>query len=394
MYDGNVGLIVTNAHVGARLPAPWLQPLLRWPCSPRRSEHALGRRTQVVKGSEAVRVTFTDGRTLEGSVLGVDDVTDIALVQVDCADSGPLPAAPLGNSAALELGDWVIAVGNPFGLDNSVTLGILSNLQRSSAEVGIPDKRLNFLQTDCAINPGNSGGPLVNEFGEARRPGATGPAHACDRARPLRTPRLAEELRWAQVIGISTAIRADAEGIGFAIPINTVKAVCARLAEGLTVRHPYLGVQMVTNAPPPGAAAGAGPLPGCAPGVRIVRVLSGSPAEEAGLLPGDVVVAAQGDDVHSARQLQASARTGRPPPGPRGPRGRSALFGAQALVEESPIGQVLALEIVRDEDLLLVEATTGDMSARPAGDGGAGGGEGGAYKQLVVAAATGRPDYF
>ena len=104
-----------------------------------------------------VRVTFTDGRSLEGSVLGVDDVTDIALVKVDSDASGPLPAALLGNSASLEIGDWVIAVGNPFGLDNTVTLGILSNLHRSSAEVGIPDKRLDFLQTDCAINPGNSG---------------------------------------------------------------------------------------------------------------------------------------------------------------------------------------------------------------------------------------------
>lgn len=104
-------------------------------------------------------MTFTNGRVLEGSVLGVDDVTDIAIVKVDPEGKGeePLPAAPLGNSTAMEIGDWVIAVGNPFGLDNTVTLGILSNLNRTSAEVGIPDKRLDFLQTDCAINPGNSG---------------------------------------------------------------------------------------------------------------------------------------------------------------------------------------------------------------------------------------------
>lgn len=302
VYDGEAGLIVTNAHV--------------------------------VKGSVGVKVTFIDGRTLEGSVLGADDVTDIALVKVDSQATGPLPTAPLGNSATLEIGDWVIAVGNPFGLDNTVTLGILSNLQRTSAEVGIPDKRLDFLQTDCAINPGNSGGPLVNEYGE--------------------------------VIGISTAIRADAEGIGFAIPINIAKAVCARLAEGSAVRHAYLGVQMVTN--PPGASSGPDALqpgsdrlrgssggvmtPGL--GVKIVRVLPSSPAEAAGLQAGDIVVSIEGEEVRTARQLQA-------------------------VVEQSTIGQRLSLEILRGGVRHTVQALTGDMAGRRAGDSS---GERGAYKQL------------
>jgi hypothetical protein len=173
-----------------------------------------------------MRVTFTDGRTFEARLLGSDDVTDLALLAVvpprapagaaaeDVADAIAalaLPQAPLGDSPCLDVGDWVVAVGNPVGLDSSVTLGIVSALRRSAAEVGIPDKRLDFIQTDAAINPGNSGGPLVNEFGE--------------------------------VVGISTAIRADAEGIGFAIPINTAKGVAAALAEGRPVQHPYLGIQ-------------------------------------------------------------------------------------------------------------------------------------------------------
>ncbi len=199
MVDGARGHVLTNAHV--------------------------------VAGARRVRVTFTDGRTLEARVLGVDAVTDLALLELQTtpASAGDassaanddassriaaqtLPAAPLGDSRALEVGDWVVAVGNPFGLDNSVTLGIVSALRRTAAEVGIPDKRLDFIQTDAAINPGNSGGPLVNEFGE--------------------------------VIGISTAIRADAEGIGFAIPINTAKRVVETLAAGRPVQHPYLGIQV------------------------------------------------------------------------------------------------------------------------------------------------------
>ena len=186
----------------------------------------------VVAGATAMRVTFTDGRTFEARLLGSDDVTDLALLAIvppraplapagaDSADAAAvsaaiaalaLPQAPLGDSRGLEVGDWVVAVGNPVGLDSSVTLGIVSALRRSAAEVGIPDKRLDFIQTDAAINPGNSGGPLVNEFGE--------------------------------VVGISTAIRADAEGIGFAIPVNTAKGVAAALAAGRPVQHPYLGIQ-------------------------------------------------------------------------------------------------------------------------------------------------------
>ncbi|MEO1691841.1 MAG: trypsin-like peptidase domain-containing protein, partial [Cyanobacteria bacterium J06631_6] len=141
----------------------------------------------VVSGADRVTVTLKDGREFEGVVKGTDDVTDLAVVEIQNS-TGDLPIAPLGNSSDIQVGDWAIAVGNPVGLNNTVTLGIISTLTRSSAQVGIPDKRIDFLQTDAAINPGNSGGPLLNERGE--------------------------------VIGINTAIRPDANGIGFAIPID------------------------------------------------------------------------------------------------------------------------------------------------------------------------------
>lgn len=136
----------------------------------------------VVRNAAKVTVTLTDGRVFEGVVKGSDEYMDLAAVRIK--PSGKvLPTAPLGRSDELQVGDWVIAIGNAVGLDSTVTLGIVSSLSRSAAEVGIPNKKVNFIQTDAAINPGNSGGPLLNEFGE--------------------------------VIGINTAIRANAMGIGF-----------------------------------------------------------------------------------------------------------------------------------------------------------------------------------
>lgn len=112
----------------------------------------------VVDNADRVTVRLKDGRTFDGEVRGVDEVTDMAVVKIDTGET--LPVATLGDSDQVQVGDWAIAVGNPLGLDNTVTLGIVSTLNRSSALVGIPDKRLEFIQTDAAINPGNSGGPL------------------------------------------------------------------------------------------------------------------------------------------------------------------------------------------------------------------------------------------
>ncbi len=227
----------------------------------------------VVSGADTVTVVLRDGRRFEGQVAGSDELLDLAVVTIEGQD---LPVAPLGDSDQVRVGDWAIAVGNPLGLDNTVTLGIVSTLGRSSVEAGIPDKRLDFIQTDAAINPGNSGGPLLNERGE--------------------------------VIGINTAIRANAQGIGFAIPINTVKAVQAVLARGEQVPHPYIGVEMVTLTPDVQARFNEDPNSGLfvvgERGVLVLRVQPDSPAAAAGLRAGDVITAVNELAITDAASLQ------------------------------------------------------------------------------------------
>lgn len=230
----------------------------------------------VVSGADRVTVTLKDGREFVAVVKGTDEVTDLAVVKIE-NPTGDLPIAPLGNSAQVQVGDWAIAVGNPVGLNNTVTLGIISTLARSSAQVGIPDKRIDFLQTDAAINPGNSGGPLLNGRGE--------------------------------VIGINTAIRPDANGIGFAIPIDQAKTIAATLATGRQVPHPYVGVQMRTLTPELARQNNTNPnSPFTLPeveGVLILRVLPNTPAEAAGLRLGDVITAIDGQVINDAGQLQS-----------------------------------------------------------------------------------------
>ncbi|MGA9378005.1 MAG: trypsin-like peptidase domain-containing protein, partial [Phormidium sp.] len=117
----------------------------------------------VIDGADTVKVTLSDGRSFTGKVLGQDKVTDIAVVKIN-ADN--LPTVAIGNSERLQPGEWAIAIGNPLGLDKTVTVGVISATERSSSQVGVPDKRIGFIQTDAAINPGNSGGPLLNSRGE------------------------------------------------------------------------------------------------------------------------------------------------------------------------------------------------------------------------------------
>ena len=163
----------------------------------------------VVDRSDQVEVSLTDGRTLTGTVVGLDSVTDLAVVKV--ISSTPLPVAALGDSDALEVGDWAIAVGNPFGLDNTVTMGIVSNLNRNISKLGITDKRLDLIQTDAAINPGNSGGPLLNAAGE--------------------------------VVGINTLVRSGpGAGLGFAIPINRARNIAEELISTGKVSHAMVGI--------------------------------------------------------------------------------------------------------------------------------------------------------
>ncbi len=230
----------------------------------------------VVNNADQVTVKLKDGRQFEGYVEGVDEITDLAVIRINTTGDA-LPVSKLGDSDSVEVGDWAIAVGNPLGLDNTVTLGIVSTLKRSSAAVGIPDKRIDFIQTDAAINPGNSGGPLLNAQGE--------------------------------VIGINTAIRADAMGIGFAIPINKAKAIQASLSRGERIAHPYLGVQIATLTPDMAKMNNEDPnsaieLPET-DGVLVVRVLPNTPAAEAGLRRGDVITKVAGFRVKEADQLQS-----------------------------------------------------------------------------------------
>lgn len=229
----------------------------------------------VVDQADKVTVTLQDGREFAGEVLGTDRVTDLAVVKI--RERVPnLPVAPLGDSSQVVVGDWAIAVGSPGGLNNTVTLGIISTLDRSSAKVGIPDKRVNFLQTDAAINPGNSGGPLLNERG--------------------------------QVIGINTAIRANATGIGFAIPINKAKELKDTLAAGREVPHPFVGIQMVDLSPEMAKRNNDNPnstilLPEVN-GVLVMQVLPNTPAERGGIRRGDVITEIDGKPITTGEEVQ------------------------------------------------------------------------------------------
>lgn len=227
----------------------------------------------VVEGADKVSVTLKDGRTLQGRVVGRDELTDVAVVKIEANN---LPTVTLGNSDQLEPGQWAIAIGNPLGLDNSVTTGIISGLGRSSNQVGVPDKRVEFIQTDAAINPGNSGGPLLNARGE--------------------------------VIGMNTAIIQGAQGLGFSIPINTAKRISDQLITTGKAQHPYLGIQMVAITPELKQRLNSDPNSGITvsenQGVLIVKVMPDSPAAKAGIRAGDVIQRLNGESVADASAVQ------------------------------------------------------------------------------------------
>ncbi|MBE9127948.1 HhoA/HhoB/HtrA family serine endopeptidase [Coleofasciculus sp. LEGE 07081] len=259
----------------------------------------------VVNRADKVTVILKDGRQFEGKVQGADEITDLAVVKIDGQN---LPVAPLGDSGGVQVGDWAIAVGNPLGLDNTVTLGIISTLQRSSTEVGIPDKRLDFIQTDAAINPGNSGGPLLNERGE--------------------------------VIGINTAIRADAMGIGFAIPINKAKEIASKLVQGKKVVHPFIGIRMTSLTPQLAKENNQDPNSSFmvpeVNGVLVMQVIPNSPAAAAGMRRGDVVTKINGESVNTAEQLQRT-------------------------VENSGVNRVLQIEVLRGNQTKTLSVRTGEL---------------------------------
>jgi serine protease Do/serine protease DegQ len=258
----------------------------------------------VVKGADEILIRLSDKREYRGQILGTDPKTDLAVVKFQ--PDHEITVASLGNSDALRVGEWAIAIGNPFGLDQTVTVGVISATGRS--DVGIATYE-NFIQTDASINPGNSGGPLVNLKG--------------------------------QVIGVNTAIVAAGQGIGFAIPINMVKRVVDQLVDKGKVVRGWLGVALQPLSPDLAQSLGLAGTNGAVVGSTI----TGSPAAQAGLQQGDVIVTYDNTPVDDYRHVQR-------------------------LVAETRVGKSVTLQIVRKKqkmDLAVTIAEVPDETARRPG---------------------------
>ena len=269
----------------------------------------------VVADADEVLVELPDGRQFQGTDIKTDPQTDLAVVRIKA--DGDLPAATMGDSDKLEIGDWVLAVGNPFELETSVSAGIISGKGRALRA----GKRTNFLQTDAAINPGNSGGALVNLDGE--------------------------------VIGINTAIASNTggyQGVGFAIPINVAKWVTAQLIESGSVQRAYLGVQIGEIDSQLAGKLGVQPHQG----VLVSAVFPRTPAAEAGFEVGDVILAFAGREVHNPRQLQEVVE-------------RSAI-GSKQKVDVTRNGRAKVLQVV----VKPLPTEFGVASTRPGSSGGDG----------------------
>jgi Do/DeqQ family serine protease len=257
----------------------------------------------VVKGADEILIRLSDKREYRGQILGTDPKTDLAVVKFQ--PDHEVTVASLGNSDALRVGEWAIAIGNPFGLDQTVTVGVISATGRS--DVGIATYE-NFIQTDASINPGNSGGPLVNLKG--------------------------------QVVGVNTAIVAAGQGIGFAIPINMVKRVVDQLVDKGKVVRGWLGVALQPLSPDLAQSLGLAGTNGAVVGSTI----TGSPAAQAGLEQGDVIVAFDKTPVDDYRHVQR-------------------------LVAETRVGKSVTLQIVRKKQKMDVSVTIAegpeDSARRP-----------------------------
>jgi len=264
VIDAAKGLVLTNAHV--------------------------------VDQVDGVEVTLADGRQLDGVVVGADPVTDLAVVRLEATPG--LKAAPLGDSEALEVGDWAIAMGSPYGLERTVTLGIISSLHRDIHSLGFADKRLDLIQTDAAINPGNSGGPLINAGG--------------------------------QVVGINTLVRSGpGAGLGFAIPMNRARQIAQQLVNKGVVSHAMIGVGLEP------ARDGRGAI---APGAQVRTVMPSGPAARAGLRPGDLITAVDGQAVSSPAQLTQ-------------------------IVERSGVGRAMAVQVRRQGQAFTLTVTPVELSS-------------------------------
>jgi S1-C subfamily serine protease len=264
----------------------------------------------VVEDAEAVIVALSDGRTFDGTVYGIDTLTDLAIVKVE---GGDLPTAPIGTSRELSPGQLAIAIGNPLGYENTVTTGIVSGLGRnitaSDASQTSAETLRNLIQTDAAINPGNSGGPLVNSAG--------------------------------QVIGINTAVSTTAQGLGFAIPIDVAKPIMQQALDGEDLVRPWIGIYYTPITP---ALAEEQDLPVDSGALLATSsggggaVFPGSPAEAAGLRDGDIIVALDGEQLSAETDLST------------------------LILPHAP-GDTVTLRVLRDNAATEIEVTLGELPA-------------------------------
>lgn len=258
----------------------------------------------VIDGADRIEVTFIDGTTLPAEIAGTDPKTDLAVLRVE--SDKPLPHVELGDSGRLRVGDWVLAIGNPFGLGGTVTAGIVSALNRDIHAGNYDD----FIQTDAAINRGNSGGPLFNLDGE--------------------------------VVGVNSAIISPSGasvGIGFAVPASTVKPIVAQILEYGETRRGWIGVRIQTVTPEIADSLGLG----ATRGALVAGITADGPAAAAGLEPGDVVLAFDGRNIATMRDL---------------PR----------VVAEAKIGSTVDMQIFRDGETLTRKITVAQLEEASAAE--------------------------
>ncbi|HTX54149.1 MAG TPA: DegQ family serine endoprotease [Candidatus Baltobacteraceae bacterium] len=276
---------------------------------PQRERHSLGSgvivdkrgyiltNNHVVEQADEIEVRLGDKRKFKATVVGRDPKTDLAVIKVDA--QGDLPTAKLGDSSKLRQAEWVMAIGNPFGLDQTVTVGVVSAVGRTGMGITMYE---DFIQTDASINPGNSGGPLINLNGE--------------------------------VVGINTAISATGHGIGFAIPVNMAREISDRLiAQGKVVRG-WLGIGIQDLSEDLASQFGVPPDSG----VLVGNVMKDSPAEKAGMKTGDIIQEFKGVKITNVRQLQGE-------------------------VAKSPVNQPAPVKIVRDKQPMTLTIVLGEQPA-------------------------------
>ena len=253
----------------------------------------------VVRDAEMIQVALSDERTYTAKVIGSDQKTDIAVIKITADED--FPTAVLGDSDKLQVGQWAIAIGNPFGLNRTVTVGVVSATGR--ADMGIETYE-DFIQTDASINPGNSGGPLLNIYGE--------------------------------VIGINTAIVAAGQGIGFAIPINMAKHIVDQLVKKGTVTRGWLGVAIQPLTEEIARSFGYKGMKGA----LVSDVMEGSPASKAGIRQGDIITRFNGAEIKDSRQLQLE-------------------------VAETPVGKTVAVELFREGKSYTLSVTVANSDTAP-----------------------------